>query len=173
MQYIYLFTRQQTERGRYFQIEQLSGQLPRQFFMVLHKSSSCLQLFPFPPYDSIESSTSLTLLPGPTNNITTVTRQHTQFPLAFVCSFAARLQTFNEIPTHKSILALKGISQTQIHPVVPGFNFSNNISISQVRVNIKKTECDTIFEISQLLKNLGEKTSIILSYDMVKGLIFK
>ena len=102
-----------------------------------------------------------------------MTRQHTQFPLAFVCSFAARLQTFNEIPTHKSILALKGISQTQIHPVVPGFNFSNDISISQVRVNIKKTECDTIFEISQLLKNLGEKTSIILSYDMVKGLIFK
>ena len=39
-------------------------------------------------------------------------------------------------------------SVSQIHPSVSGVNFSNNISIPQVRVNIKKTEHDTTFEIS-------------------------
>ena len=37
---------------------------------------------------------------------------------------------------------------SQIHLPVSGVNLSNNISIPQVRVNIKKTEYDTSFEIS-------------------------
>ena len=39
-------------------------------------------------------------------------------------------------------------SVSQIHPPVSGVNFLNNISIPQVRVNIKKTEHDTTFTIS-------------------------
>ena len=59
-------------------------------------------------------------------------------------------------------ISAKGVSQTKIHPPDSGVNFSNNMSIPQVRVNIKKTEDDTTFEISRLLKRLGEKTYIIL-----------
>ena len=43
-------------------------------------------------------------------------------------------------------ISAKGVSQ--IHPPVFGVNFSNNISIPQVRVNIKKTKHNTTFEIS-------------------------
>ena len=45
--------------------------------------------------------------PGPTN-ITTMTRQHTQFPLTFVYSLAPRPLAFHEIPTHRGILVQKG-----------------------------------------------------------------
>ena len=54
-------------------------------------------------------------------------------------------------------ISVKGVSQ--IHPHVSGANFSNNISIPQVKVNIKKTEDGTTFEISSLSKPLGEKLS--------------
>ena len=50
----------------------------------------------------------------------------------FACS-----QAFHEIP---------GVSH--IHPPVFGVNFSNNLSIPQVWVNMKKIEHDTTFEIS-------------------------
>ena len=40
---------------------------------------------------------------------------------------------------------------SEIHPPVSDVNFSNNISMLRVRVNIKKTEHDTTFDISQLL----------------------
>ena len=43
---------------------------------------------------------------------------------------------------------LKGVSQTQINPPVSDVNFSNIIPIPQVRVNVKKTEHDTAFEMS-------------------------
>ena len=43
-------------------------------------------------------------------------------------------------------ISAKGFSQ--IHPSTSGVNFSNNISVPRVRVNIKKTEHDTTFEIS-------------------------
>ena len=36
----------------------------------------------------------------------------------------------------------------QIHPPISGVNFSNNISIPQIRVNLRETEHDTIFETS-------------------------
>ena len=43
-------------------------------------------------------------------------------------------------------ISAKGVSQ--IHPPVSGVNFSNNVLIHWVKVNIKKTERDTTFEIS-------------------------
>ena len=43
-------------------------------------------------------------------------------------------------------ISAKGVSQ--IYPPVSGANFSNDISIPRVRVNIEKTEHDTTFEIS-------------------------
>ena len=52
----------------------------------------------------------------------------------------------------------KGILQLQ--PPVSGVNFSNNISIPQVRVNITETEDGTIFEFSELL-TFGINTFII------------
>ena len=64
--------------------------------------------------------------PGPTN-ITTMTRQHTQFPLTFVYSLAPRPLAFYESLIHRD---KKGVSQ--IHSPVSGVNFSNNISIPQV-----------------------------------------
>ena len=54
-------------------------------------------------------------------------------------------------------ISAKGVSQ--IHSPVSGVDFSNNILILQVRVNIKKTEHDTTFEISYQLKPLGERLS--------------
>ena len=36
----------------------------------------------------------------------------------------------------------------QIHLSVSGFNFSNNMPVPQVTVNIRETEHDTTFEIS-------------------------
>ena len=49
---------------------------------------------------------------------------------------------------HRRRHSAKGVSQ--IDPV-SGFNFSNNISISQVRINIREGEHGTTFEISSLL----------------------
>ena len=37
----------------------------------------------------------------------------------------------------------------QIHSSVSGLNFSNNISVTQVRLNMRETERDTTFEIYQ------------------------
>ena len=52
--------------------------------------------------------------------------------------------SMKSLHTYRHISA-KGVSQ--IHPPVSGVNFSNNISIPQARVNIKKTEHDLTFEI--------------------------
>ena len=60
-------------------------------------------------------------------------------------------------PPTEAYLYKKGVSQ--IHPAVSGVNFSNNISIPQVWVNIKKIEHDTTFEISWLSNPSGEKLS--------------
>ena len=135
MQCIYIFTPQEAEIvGNSRQCSSVINSLGS-FFMVPHKSSSCLWLFPFPLYDNFKNSY-LFASPGPTN-IATMTRQHTQFPLTFVYSIAPRPQTFHEIPTHRDIL-VHVIGVSQIHPPVSSVNFSNNISIPQVRVSIKK-----------------------------------
>ena len=73
------------------------------FFMAPHKISSCLWLFPFPPYDKFKKP----LLPyffAPPGPTSFMTRQHTQFPLTFVYSLAFRPLAFHEIPTHRGIL---------------------------------------------------------------------
>ena len=54
-------------------------------------------------------------------------------------------------------ISAKGVYQ--IHSPVSGVKFPNNISIPKVRVNIKKTEHDTTFEMYSPLKPLGEKLS--------------
>ena len=68
-----------------------------------------------------------------------MTRQHTYLPLSLV--YIAR----NPQPRCQGHSA-KGVSQ--IHPPVSGVTFSNNILISQVRVNIEETEDGITFEIS-------------------------
>ena len=102
---IYLFTLQEAEIvGNSRQSSSVVNSLGS-FFMAPHKSSSCLWLFPFilltlkKPY--------LFAPPGPTN-ITTMARQHTQFPLTFVYSLATRPPALHEIPTHRDILVQKG-----------------------------------------------------------------
>ena len=67
----------------------------------------------------------------------------------FTCSQATGFP-WNPYPQRH--ISAKGVSQ--IHPPVSSVNFSNNISIPQVRVSIKKTEHDTSFEFSELLRPL-------------------
>ena len=45
----------------------------------------------------------------------------------------------------------------QIQPPISGVNFSNKISIPQVRVNMRETEHDTTFENSFLIINHKDK----------------
>ena len=140
MQCIYLFTPQEAEIvGNSRQSSSVVNSLGS-FFMAPHKSSSCLWLFPFPPYDDFKN---LSVCSSRSLKMTTMTRQHTQFPLTFVYSLAPRPLAFYESLIHRD---KKGVSQ--IHSPVSGVNFSNNTSIPQVRVNIKKIEHETSFEIS-------------------------
>ena len=76
--------------------------------------------------------------PGPTNYDEATT---------FVYSLAPRSLAFDGIPTHRHISGKKGVSQIlpRVSDVV--FNFSNNISMPRVGVNIKKIKHDTTFEI--------------------------
>ena len=69
-------------------------------------------------------------------------RQNTQFPLTFVYSLAPDHGLFMK-PYPERHISAKGVSQ--IHPPVSDVNFSSNISIPRVRVDIKKTEHDTTF----------------------------
>ena len=88
-----------------------------------------------------------------------MTRQHTYFPLTFVSSLA--FKQVKEFPWNlypQRHISVMGISQ--IHCPVSGVNFSNNISIPQVRVNITETEHGTIFEFSEIL-TFGINTFII------------
>ena len=62
----------------------------------------------------------------------------------FTCSQVTEFP-WNPYP-QRHISAKMGVSQ--IHPPVSGVNFSNNMSIPQVRVSIKKTKHYTTFEIS-------------------------
>ena len=109
------------------------------FFMAPHKSSSSLWLFPFPPYDKFKNS--LLLCSTRSRKLW----QHTLFPLTFVYSLVPMSLALHEIPTNRGILVQKGCF-SKIKPHVSDVNFSNNISIPQVLVNIKKTEHDTTFE---------------------------
>ena len=103
MQCIYIFTTKEAEIvGNSRQSSSVANSVGS-FLMVPHKSSSCLWLFPFPPYDNFKDPTSL-FLQVPQIQLT-MTRQHTQFPLTFVYSLAPRPQTLHEIPTlHRDII---------------------------------------------------------------------
>ena len=105
MQYIYLFTTQETE---ILVNSRQSSSVVNSFgslLMAPHKSSSYLWLFPFPPYDKFKKPLATSLLLQVPK---IMTRQHTQFPLTFVCSFAPRPLDFHKIPTHRGILVQKG-----------------------------------------------------------------
>ena len=56
----------------------------------------------------------------------------------------------HEIPTQGRRHKAKGVFQ--INPTVSGPNVSNNISVPQVRVNIKEMEHVATFEIPELLE---------------------
>ena len=75
----------------------------------------------------------------------------------FTCSQATGFP-WNPYPQRH--ISAKGVSQ--IHPPVFGVNFSNNISIPQVRVNIKKTENWQNFWNLLTIKTFRRKTFIIL-----------
>ena len=100
--YIFLHHKRLKQTGNSRQSSSVVNSLGS-FLMAPHKSYSCLWLFPFPPYDNFKHPSYLFAVPGPTN-ITTMTRQYTQFPLTFVYLLASRPQhTFHEIPTHRGI----------------------------------------------------------------------
>ena len=135
MQCIYLFTPQEAEIvGNSRQSSSVVNSLGS-FFMAPHKSSSCLWLFPFPLYDKFKKPLLLLQVPQ------IMTRQQ---PLSIHLPPGHWL-SMKSLPT-EAYQCKKGVSQ--IHPPVSGVNFSNNISIPQPRVNIKKTEHDATFEIS-------------------------
>ena len=105
IQYIYLLTPQETEivvnsRQSSSLVNSLGSLL-----MAPHKSSSCLRLFPFPPYDKCKKHLATSLLLQVPQ---IMTRQHKQFPLTFFCSFDPRPLAFHKIPTHRGILVEKG-----------------------------------------------------------------
>ena len=80
--------------------------------------------------------------PGPTNY-----DKATYIVSSNLCLFTCSQATgFPWNPYPQRHISAKGVSQ--IHPPVSGVNFLNNISIPQVRVNIKKTEHDKTFKIS-------------------------
>ena len=107
MQCIYLFTPQEAEIvGNSRQSSSVVNSLGS-FLWCPHKISSCLWLFPFPLYDIFKKPYLFAPL-GPTN-ITTMTRQHTQFPLTFVYSLALRPLAFHKIPTHRGIFSAKRV----------------------------------------------------------------
>ena len=56
-----------------------------------------------------------------------------------------RRQVLNKIPTQGRRHGAKGVFQ--INPSVSGLNLRNNITVLQVRVNIRLIKHDTIFEI--------------------------
>ena len=139
MQCIYLFTPQEAEivdnsRQSCSVVNSLGS-----FFMALHKRFSCFG-FSLSLLMITLKSPNLFVSPGPTN-ITTMTRQHKQFPLTFVCSLAPTL-SMKSLPT-EAYQCKKGVFQN--HLPVSGVNFSNNISIAQVSVNIKNIEHDKFF----------------------------
>ena len=112
------------------------------FFMASHKSSSFCGFSP--------SLRMITLNPLPLCS----SRSHkynscekaTYIVSSNLCLFTCTQATgFPWNPYPQRHISAKGVSQ--IHSIVFGVNFSNNISIPQVRVNIKKTEHDTAFEI--------------------------
>ena len=99
-------------------------------------------------------------------------------PSLFSCSQATGF-AWNPHPRYQEHSA-KGVSNFkceiskgvfQIYPNVSGVNFSNNISVSQVRVNIKETEHGITFEISLTITTFRIKTFMVLQNG--QGLIFK
>ena len=109
----------------------------------MHKSFSCFWTFPFPVYDNF--------IPLPLCS----SRSHkyinydkgTYIIVSNLCLFTcppSHRRSWNPYPQRH--ISAKGFCQ--IHSPVSGVHFSNNISIPQVRVSIKKTKHDTTFKIS-------------------------
>ena len=73
------------------------------FFMAPHKSSSCLWLFPFPPYDNFKKPLPLCFSRSHKyNNYDKATYIVSSKLCLFTCP-----QAFHEIPTHRDILVQK------------------------------------------------------------------
>ena len=120
------------------------------------KSSSCLWLFLFPPYDNFKPTTSLLPTSQKCNNYHKATYIVSSNLCLFTCP---QVTDFPWNPyTHRGILV-----QRVFLKFIPLFLVLTFQVIYQyprsVRVNIKKTEHDTTFEISKLSKPLGEKHS--------------
>ena len=145
MQCIYLFTsREDGIVGNSRQNSSVVNSLGS-FFMAPHKISLVCGFFSSLRMITVKNP--YLFAPPANTNTTTMARHHTQFPLTFVNSLTPRPLAFHEIPTHRDILVQKG-RFSYSSPCFSGVNFSNNISIPQVSVNIKKSELVTTFETS-------------------------
>ena len=114
-------------------------------FMAPHKSSSCLWLLPFPLYDNFKKPLPLcSSTPHKYNDYDKVTLIVSSNLFLFTCPpghwFSMRFLPAEAYYCKKCV--------SQIHRPASVVNFSYNISIPQVGVNIKKIEHGTTFEIS-------------------------
>ena len=154
MQCIYLFTPQEAEIvGNSRQSSSVVNSLGS-FFMAPHKSSSCLWLFPFPPYDNFKKPLPLCF-----------SRSHkynnydkaTYIVSSNLCLFNCRQATgFPQNPYPQKHISGKRVFLKFI-PLFLVLTFQIIYQDSQVRVSTKKTEHQTTFEISSLSKQLAEK----------------
>ena len=111
--------------------------------------------FPLASVDKLKKTSYLFAPPSPTNYDKAIYIVSSNLCL-FTCTPGYWL-SMKSLPTERHISAKRVFLKFILVFLV---NFSNNnMSISQAWVNIKKTEHDTTFEISLLLKLLGENFS--------------
>ena len=120
MKCIYLFTPQETEKvGNSRQSSSVVNSQGK-IFMASHEGSSCLWLFPFPPYDNFKKLRPLcSSRSNKYNNYDKATYILSSNLCIFTCPQADQAYQCKNCVS-------------QIHPPVSGVNFSNNISIPQV-----------------------------------------
>ena len=125
MQCIYPFTPQEADIVGNSQMSSSEVNSMVSFFMVPHKSSSCLWLFPFPPYDNFNKP----LPPCPSrshkNNNYGVATYILYSNLCLFTSPPVHWLSLKFLPT-EAYYCKRGVYQ--IHTPVSGDSLSNNIS---------------------------------------------
>ena len=125
MQCIYPFTPQEADIVGNSQMSSSEVNSMVSFFMVPHKSSSCLWLFPFPPYDNFNK---------PLPPCSSRSQKDNNYDMATYILYS-NLCLFTSPPVHW--LSLKSLATevyyckngvSQIHPPISGDSLSNNIS---------------------------------------------
>ena len=119
----------------------VEGSTPRSFFMVPHKIPPVCG---FSPSLRVMTLNPLPLFFSKSHKYNNYDKATYIVSSTLVYSLAPRSKVLHEIPTPNA--QCKGCFSNS--SPVSGIRFSNNLSISQVRVNIKETEHGTTFEIS-------------------------